>query len=50
MSTYESLRQFAAYWGVAYFGLIFFIALVYALLPSKHDAFEEAARIPLKED
>ena len=34
MSTYESWRQFAAAWGVAYFGLIFFIALVYALLPS----------------
>jgi cytochrome c oxidase cbb3-type subunit IV len=50
MSTYESLREFAASWGAAYFGLIFFIALVYALLPSKRDAFDDAARIPLRED
>jgi len=50
MSTYEILRQFAAAWGVAYFGVIFFIAVVYALLPSNRDAFDEAARIPLRED
>jgi cytochrome c oxidase cbb3-type subunit IV len=50
MSTYEILRQLVAAWGVAYFGVIFFIALVYALLPSNRDAFDEAARIPLRED
>jgi cytochrome c oxidase cbb3-type subunit 4 len=50
MWTYANLQQFAAAWGLAYFGLIFVLALVYALLPSKRDAFDEAARIPLKED
>jgi cytochrome c oxidase cbb3-type subunit 4 len=50
MSTYEILTAFAATWGLAYFGLIFVIAVVYALLPSKRDAFDEAARIPLRED
>jgi cytochrome c oxidase cbb3-type subunit 4 len=50
MSTYETLQQFAAVWGLAYFGLIFVIAVVYALLPSKRAAFDEAARIPLRED
>ncbi len=50
MSTYEILREFAATWGLAYFGLIFVIVTVYALLPSKRDAFDEAARIPLRED
>jgi cytochrome c oxidase cbb3-type subunit IV len=50
MSTYEVMRSFVASFGLAYFGLIFVIALVYVLLPSKRDAFEEAARIPLQED
>jgi cytochrome c oxidase cbb3-type subunit 4 len=50
MFSYEALRSFAASWGLAYFGLIFVIAVVYALLPSKRATFEEAARIPLKED
>ena len=50
MSTYEILRDFAASWGFAYFAVIFVIVVVYALLPSKRDAFDEAARIPLRED
>lgn len=50
MSTYEILREFVASWGSIYFALIFFIAVVYALLPSKREAFDEAARIPLRED
>ncbi len=49
-STYEILREFAAVWGLAFFGLIFLIAAIYALLPSKRGAFDEAARIPLRED
>ena len=50
MSDYESWRQFAAGWGFAYFAAIFFIAMVYALLPSRKRAYDEAARIPLKDD
>ena len=50
MSTYEVLQSFVASFGLAYFGLIFVIALAYALLPSKRDAFNDAARIPLQED
>ncbi|MGA2638888.1 cbb3-type cytochrome c oxidase subunit 3 [Methylocella sp.] len=50
MSTYEVLQQFVASWGLAYFGVIFIIAVVYALLPSKRKTFDEAARIPLRED
>jgi cytochrome c oxidase cbb3-type subunit IV len=50
MPTYETLQQFAASWGLAYFGVIFIIVVVYALLPSKRKTFEEAARIPLRED
>lgn len=50
MTAYETLRHFAASWGAVYFGLIFLIALIYALRPSNRDAFDEAARIPLRED
>ncbi|PNG27713.1 cbb3-type cytochrome c oxidase subunit 3 [Methylocella silvestris] len=50
MSTYEILRQFAATWGLAYFSVIFIVVVVYALWPSKGAAFDEAARIPLRED
>jgi len=50
MSTYETLRSFAASWGLAYFAVIFVLALIYALRPSNRDKFEEAARIPLQED
>ncbi len=50
MSTYEIMQRFAASFGLAWFGLIAVIATVYALLPSKSDAFDEAARIPLRED
>ncbi len=50
MSTYETLQRFVASWGFIYFGLIFIIALVYALLPSNRKKFDDAARIPLEED
>ena len=50
MSTYEIASSFVAYFGLGYFGLIFVIALTYALLPSKREAFEQAAHIPLTED
>jgi cytochrome c oxidase cbb3-type subunit 4 len=50
MSDYESWRQFAASWGSLYFAAMFAIALAYALWPSRKREFEEAARIPLKDD
>jgi cytochrome c oxidase cbb3-type subunit 4 len=50
MSTYETLRSFVASWGLAYFAVIFLIVLVYALAPSNHKKFDDAARIPLEED
>ncbi len=50
MSTYEIVRSFVGFWGLASVVVIFTIVVVYALLPSKRDAFNEAARIPLRED
>ena len=50
MATYQTLREFAATWGSLYFAAIFFVAVAYALWPSKSKSFEEAANIPLIED
>ncbi len=50
MSTYQTLQYFAAAWGTAYFAVMFGIGIVYALLPSRGAAYDEAARIPLDKD
>ena len=50
MSNYDALRALAGTWGLLYFGVIFIVVVVYALWPSKGEAFKEAARIPLRED
>jgi cbb3-type cytochrome oxidase subunit 3 len=50
MSDYEYWRHFAAGWGFVYCAAIFFIAIVYALLPSRKRVYDEAAHIPLKDD
>ena len=48
--TYRAVAEFAQTWGLAYFIVVFMIALTYALWPSRKRQFEEAARIPLQED
>lgn len=48
--TYRALAEFAQSWGLAYFVAIFLVVLVYALWPSRQREFEEAARVPLRED
>jgi cytochrome c oxidase cbb3-type subunit 4 len=50
VSTFEVWREFAASWGFAYFGLIFIGALAYVLRPSRRKYFDEAGKIPLRED
>ena len=49
-STYRALAEFAQTWGLAYFVAVFLIVLAYALWPSRKGEFEEAARMPLRED
>jgi cytochrome c oxidase cbb3-type subunit 4 len=49
-STYQSVSEFVQRWGLIYFSVIFAIVLVYALWPSRQKQFDEAARIPLRED
>jgi cytochrome c oxidase cbb3-type subunit 4 len=48
--TYRALAEFAQTWGLAYFVAVFALVLVYALWPSRQAQFDEAARMPLRED
>jgi cytochrome c oxidase cbb3-type subunit 4 len=48
--TYRAVAEFAQTWGLAYFVAIFAMVLLYALWPSRKQQFDEAARIPLRED
>jgi cytochrome c oxidase cbb3-type subunit IV len=48
--TYQAVAEFAQSWGLIYFVAIFAVVLIYALWPSRQKQFDEAARIPLRED
>lgn len=48
--TYLALAGFAQTWGLVYFVSAFLLVIAYALSPSRRERFEEAARLPLKED
>ena len=49
-ATYKMLAEFAQTWGLLYFVAVFLAVLVYALWPSRKSEFDEAARMPLRED
>jgi cytochrome c oxidase cbb3-type subunit 4 len=49
-ATYRALAEFAQTWGLAYFVGAFLIVLAYALWPSRQQQFDDAARIPLREE
>ena len=48
--TYRMLAEFAQTWGLAYFVVLFGLVLAYALRPSRKRKFDQAARMPLRED
>jgi cytochrome c oxidase cbb3-type subunit 4 len=48
--TYRMLAEFAQTWGLAYFVAVFLLVLAYALRPSRQRQFDQAARMPLRED
>ena len=48
--TYQFFAEFAQTWGLVYFLILFIAVLVYALWPSRRKKFDEAARVPLRED
>ena len=49
-ATYRMFAEFAQTWGLAYFVTVFLVVLIYALWPSRQQQFDEAARMPLRED
>ena len=48
--TYAFIAHFAQTWGLVYFFVLFLVVLAYALWPSRQKQFDEAARMPLRED
>ena len=49
-ATYMALASFAQTWGLLYFVTVFAIVVVTTLWPSRKQRFDEAARMPLRED
>ena len=49
-AAYKMVAEFAQTWGLLYFVTVFAAVLVYALRPSRKNQFDEAARMPLRED
>jgi cytochrome c oxidase cbb3-type subunit 4 len=47
---YKAAAEFAQTWGLIYFLIVFALALGYAFWPDSKDRFENAARLPLRED
>ena len=48
--SYEFFSHLAQTWGLVYFVAIFIAVLVYALWPSRQKQFDDAARMPIRED
>ncbi len=47
---YESVRSFAATWGLVALVIMFLAAVAYALWPRNRARFRDAAHMPLRED
>jgi cytochrome c oxidase cbb3-type subunit 4 len=47
---YQAVSGFAKSWGLVYLVVMFAIAIGWALWPRNRAKFDEAARIPFKED
>lgn len=48
--TYTALAQFAQSWGLIYFFLVFCGVVIFVMRPSGKKRYEDAARLPLRED
>ena len=49
-ATYKALAEFAQTYGLLYFVIVFSLVIAWAMWPSRKQRFEEAARMPLRED
>ena len=50
LTTQDMLSHFIVHWWTPIFFAIFVAILIYALWPRNRDAFDHAARTPLRED
>jgi cytochrome c oxidase cbb3-type subunit 4 len=48
--TYLALAHFAQTWGLIYFVGVFALVLVWVFWPSRKSMYDDAARVPLRED
>ena len=48
--TYEAAAHFAQSWGLLYFFLIFVGVVLFVMRPSRKARYEDAARLPIRED
>jgi cytochrome c oxidase cbb3-type subunit 4 len=48
--TYRFLAEFAQTWGLVYFVTVFLLVIAYAFWPSNKNKFDQAGRMPLRED
>jgi cytochrome c oxidase cbb3-type subunit 4 len=47
---YETFRHFADSWGLVYLFAVFIAVIVFVFRPGAQRKYDDAARIPLKED
>jgi cytochrome c oxidase cbb3-type subunit 4 len=50
METYSAVAHFAQSWGLIYFFVVFCAVVIFVMRPSRKRGYEEAARMPLRED
>ncbi len=48
--SYEAAAHFAQNWGLVYFFLVFVAVVLLVMRPSQRRRYEDAARLPLRED
>ena len=48
--TYRFLAEFAQTWGLVYFVVVFVLVLAFVFWPSRKGMYDNAARVPLRED
>jgi len=50
METYNAVAHFAQSWGLVYFFVVFCGIVIFVMWPSRKKQYEDAARLPLRED
>ena len=50
MDTYAALARLAQTWGLVYFVVVFCAVVAFVMWPSRKKRYEDAARLPLRED